>query len=72
MASFSIEEDDTKPAAYKKIHVSGCRDLRDPEVVGSADYRTDLLDLLDGYGSAESLDDLDAYLAPCARAQLRG
>ena len=63
---FAVEESDAKPGGYKKVHSANCRDLRDPEVVVAPPNLYALLFALDGYGVADTADELRAALAPCA------
>jgi hypothetical protein len=68
MASFAVEFFDTGRSGdgYGKIHKTGCRDLRDPELLGDAEDRAQLLDLFNdvtgwGYDEPSELE-----LSPCA------
>jgi hypothetical protein len=58
---------------YGHIHAAGCRDLRDPEIIGEADTVTEanrLAHELTGWDDGE--DDPDGYrFAPCAAKTLR-
>lgn len=64
----AIEEDDSNLRKYKRIHKSGCRDLRDPMPIAAADF-ADLAYQAVGYGVIDDeseRDELRAMLAPCA------
>ncbi len=68
--TFAVEEAEGR--GYKRVHRAGCRDLKDPEVMGDAATLTELLDLVDGYGvAADDVEELVDELAPCARAGLK-
>lgn len=63
---FAIEESSLS-SGYKRVHKAGCRDLRDPEPVNSEPTPDALLDALDGYEVAATLEQLRPMIAPCAR-----
>lgn len=79
-AQLAIEESDRHYDRYKKIHRRGCGHLIDPEPLTYRGEGTvaDLAQELQGYGildgveagSREELEDIDHYLAPCARTAL--
>lgn len=77
MAHLALEESDYSPVAYKHIHASGCRDLRDPEDLGEVTTLDELADVVSGFdvidqceSDDEALSVLAASLKPCARKAL--
>ena len=73
-AQFVIEEGGSD-REYHKVHVAGCRDLKDPEPIGEASGWEDLLQVVQGSYGAEEFDSM-AYLKrmcpPCVKAALKG
>ena len=67
---FAIEESD-RTAGYKKVHVAGCRDLEDPENFTSEPTLEALFEATEGYDVALDIDELKAYLAPCAAKAIK-
>lgn len=64
VTTYSIEFDQDLPSSkYGVVHATGCRDLRDPENVGS-DWKTGVADL--GTDWAMDIEDGMVKLAPCA------
>lgn len=68
---FVVEEAEGR--GYKKIHKEGCRDVRDPEILGQASELEQLFLLCEqyGYGDATNIDEMLDMMCPCAKESIR-
>ena len=60
---FAVECDDRKPGRYAKVHIEGCRDLKDPESLGT-DYVAGYIKL---WGREPEADEI----SPCATSVIK-
>lgn len=75
MAVEFVVEEGGSDREYHKVHVAGCRDLKDPEPIGEASDWESLLEAAQGmYGADEfdSLRYLKSVCPPCVKGALKG